>query len=88
MSDEPTQGGPEALDIVATGHTLVTLAGYLHSIYEVLVEAIDTSGDDAVAHKLVLCRATLVRVGAQIDVLGGKLSKSPRHGNFDDMLLD
>ena len=54
MSDEPTQGGPEALDIVATGHTLVTLAGYLHSIYEVLVEVIDTSGDDAVAHSAIL----------------------------------
>ena len=88
MSDEPTQGGPEAIDIVATGHTLGRLAGYLLSIHQTIAEAIIDCADDATAHRLVLCRTTLERVGAQLDVLGGRLSKSPRHGNFDEMLLD
>jgi len=86
MSTEPTA---EVCDVVADGVKLVTIAGYLHSVHSALVEAIDASGDDMVAHKLVLCRATLAQVGRHVDVIGGRWSKRPRLGVFDgDDLLD
>jgi hypothetical protein len=87
MSDEQTQSGPEALDIVATGRKLNKMVSYLHSIHEALIEAIDESGDTPASHKLMLCRATIVQVGLQIDVIGGRLSKGPRQGVFDDLQM-
>jgi len=85
MSAEPTM---DTFDPVEAGNKLVGLVGYLHSIHEALVEAIDECGDAPASHKLMLCRATIVQVGMQIDVIGGKLSKSSRQGVFDDLQMD
>ena len=85
MSAELTN---EVFDPVAAGNKLIGLVGYLHSIHEALIEAIDECGDEPASHKLMLCRATIVQVGMQIDVIGGKLSKGPRQGVFDDLQMD
>lgn len=84
MSTDPTV---EVFDPVAAGNKLIGLVGYLHSIHEALIEAIHECGDEPASHRLMLCRATIVQVGMQIDVIGAKLSKGPRQGVFDDLQM-
>ncbi len=74
----------DVCDPVADGLKLLTVAGYLHSVHATLVEAIDASGDDIVAHKLVLARAAIAHAGKHVDQIGGRWSKRPRLGVFDD----